>query len=61
MQISRVQQIDWYTASGLSGTQSANFYRDRDGHGTHCAGIAAGKTYGWAKRVQMFMLKNLQG
>src|SRR6056300_1294121 len=33
--VTRVQQIDWYTASGLTGTQSANFYRDFDGHGTH--------------------------
>ena len=39
---SRVQQIDWYTASGLPGTQSANHYRDFDGHGTHCAGIRTG-------------------
>ena len=63
---SRVQQIDWYTASGLSGTQSANFYRDRDGHGTHCAGIAAGKTYGWAKGANVYAqklagLETLQG
>lgn len=32
---SRVKQIDWYTSSGLSGTQNALFYRDLDGHGTH--------------------------
>ena len=25
---SRVQQIDWYEASGIAGTQSVNFYRD---------------------------------
>lgn len=55
--VSRMQQIDWYTASGLSGTQSANHYRDADGHGTHCAGIAAGKTYGFAKGAQIYSQK----
>ena len=54
---SRYQTIDWYTASGLSGTQSANHNRDFDGHGTHCAGIAAGKTYGWAKGAHIYSQK----
>lgn len=53
----RVQQIDWYTESGLSGTQSANHYRDFDGHGTHCAGIAAGLTFGWAKNARIYSQK----
>jgi len=53
----RLVEIDWYTASGLSGTQSANHYRDFDGHGTHCAGIAAGKTYGWAKEAAIYSVK----
>jgi len=55
--VSRVQQIDWYNASGLAGTQSANHYRDYDGHGTHCAGIAAGLTYGWAKGARIYSQK----
>lgn len=54
---SRVQQINWYTASGLTGTQSANHYRDYRGHGTHVAGIAVGKTYGWAKNARIYSLK----
>ena len=54
---SRLQQIDWYTESGLSGTQNINHYRDFDGHGTHCAGIAAGKTYGWAKNSHIYAQK----
>tara|TARA_R110000803_G_scaffold52619_3_gene108258 strand:- start:4528 stop:7020 length:2493 start_codon:yes stop_codon:yes gene_type:complete len=56
----RVKQIDWYAASGIAGTQNANHYIDTDGHGTHCAGIAAGKTFGWAKNAHVYSQK-LQG
>ena len=55
--VSRVQQIDWYTASGLTGTMPTDHYTDYDGHGTHCAGIAAGKTYGWAKNARIYSVK----
>ena len=54
---SRVQQINWPAASGLAFTQNANHYRDYDGHGTHVAGTAAGKTYGWAKNARIYSVK----
>jgi subtilisin family serine protease len=53
----RVQKINWYTASGLDGTQNDNHYRDFDGHGTHVAGIAVGKNYGWAKNANIYSVK----
>ena len=53
----RVQQINWGTYSGGAFTQNANHYRDLDGHGTHCAGIACGKTYGWAKEARVYSQK----
>ncbi len=60
--VSRLQQINWYQEALLGSPvqQSPNHYRDADGHGTHCAGISAGKTYGWAKGAQIFSQK-LQG
>jgi subtilisin family serine protease len=55
--VNRVQQINWATESGLAFTQNANHYRDYDGHGTHVAGIIAGKRYGWAKRANIYSQK----
>ena len=54
---SRLQEINWYTESGISGTQPANLYTDYDGHGTHCAGIAVGKTFGWGKNARIYAQK----
>ena len=55
--VSRVRTIDWAVESGLSFTQSANHYRDYHGHGTHVAGTAAGKTFGWAKGANVYAVK----
>jgi len=54
--VTRVQQIDWFSASGIAGTMPANFYTDYDGHGTHCCGIAAGRLYGRAKNARIYCM-----
>lgn len=54
---SRYKTIDWYTESGIEGTQSNLHDRDVNGHGSHCAGIAAGRIYGWAKNAHIYSQK----
>jgi len=55
--VERVVPINWYTLSGVSGTQNSNHDRDLDGHGTHVAGIAAGKNHGVAKNSNVYFVK----
>ena len=54
---SRVMEIDWYAEAGINGTMPNNFYTDVDGHGTHVAGTAVGKTFGWAKNAAIYVMK----
>lgn len=53
----RLIEHDWYEVSGIPGTMPSGFYGDFGEHGTHVAGIAAGKLYGWAKGARIYSLK----
>lgn len=56
---SRLQQVNWPQVSGQSGTytQGPSHYTDQYGHGTHCAGTAAGRRYGWARGANIYAIK----
>jgi subtilisin family serine protease len=54
---SRVMEINWYNAANISGSMPTNFYTDVVGHGTHVAGTAVGKTFGWANNAAIYSMK----
>lgn len=57
---SRVREINWFAESGVSGTMPSNHYTDYQGHGTHVASIAAGRTFGWARNADIYAIKMLK-
>jgi len=55
---SRVIDFDWYTNAGIPAPYAnINNVVDYYGHGTSCAAITSGKTYGWAKRANIYSIK----
>ena len=64
----RFIQLDWYAASGIVGTMPSGHYTNNysdtnpaGAHGSHCAGIAAGLTYGWAKGSNIYSIRVFGG
>jgi subtilisin family serine protease/plastocyanin len=55
--VDRLQRINWYTESGISGAQPGGFYNDFHGHGTHVSSTILGRTFGWAKDANLYILK----
>jgi subtilisin family serine protease len=57
---SRVVDFNW-ASLGVPGTASAasigGYLGDADGHGNHCAGIAAGNTHGWAPGAAIYSIR----
>ena len=61
---SRVVDFNW-ASLGVPGTASASsiggYLGDSDGHGSHCTGIAAGNTHGWAPGAAIYSLRIFAG
>jgi len=58
---SRLKEINWFQDAGVAGTMPTGFYdysiSGEGSHGTHVAGISAGKTYGAAKGANIYSLR----
>jgi subtilisin family serine protease len=55
---SRLNQVDWPVLTGYTSTysQGSTHYTDTDGHGSHVAGTAVGRYYGWAKGANLYVM-----
>lgn len=64
--VSNIVQFDWTvlksgnpnTGTQIVATQSTDYYKDTDGHGTACASLAAGKRNGFAKNAKIYSLRS---
>lgn len=60
----RVVDFNW-ASLGVPGTatsaQVGGYLGDTDGHGSHCAGIAAGNTCGWASGALIYSIRIFDG
>lgn len=62
---SNIVQFNWTllksgdpsTGTQIVATQSADYYKDVDGHGTCCASLIAGKRNGFAKNAKIYSLR----
>jgi hypothetical protein len=61
---SRVVDFNW-ASLGVPGTptsaQIGGYLADSDGHGSHCAGISAGNTQGWAPGAAIYSIRIFTG
>jgi subtilisin family serine protease len=61
---SRVVNFNW-ASLGVPGTPSASsiggYLGDSDGHGSHCASVAAGNTQGWAPGAAIYSIRIFGG
>lgn len=61
---SRVVDFNW-ASLGVPGTPTAaqigGYLGDSDGHGSHCASIAAGNTCGWASGASIYSIRIFDG
>lgn len=59
------QEFEGRARFGINGvtnsTSASSASKDTDGHGTHCAGTVAGKTYGAAKKASLVDVKVFDG